>query len=230
MITRFGLLRRDPVLTRDQFDAHWRHAHGPLAAQFPGLRAYNQHRVVNDAQFGIDHGRGPWQLDGFSELRFDDLHAMKSAVASPAFGAALTDERGFLGDVHLVACERHEVVPVSLGDGPFVKRMTLLKRLPGLTSEAFRHEWLTVHAQWVRQWPDVLGYVQNLVIDRWHDSREDSAPYEAVPVDGIVEFWFRDTETAARLYASDVVARTQQHARVFLDEITPFFVETRRIV
>ena len=100
----------------------------------------------------------------------------------------------------------------------------------GMTPEDFRHEWLTVHASWVRQWPDVLGYVQNLVVDRWHDSRTQSASYDAVPVDGIVEFWFRDTDTAARLYASDLVARTQEHAKVFLDQITPFFVETRQIV
>ena len=155
---------------------------------------------------------------------------MKAAVTSPAFAPALQDERGFLADVHLVACERHEVVPVALGDGPFIKRMTVLKRLPGMTPEDFRHEWLTVHASWVRQWPDVLGYVQNLVVDRWHDSRTQSASYDAVPVDGIVEFWFRDTDTAARLYASDLVARTQEHAKVFLDQITPFFVETRQIV
>ena len=230
MITRFGLLRRDPALSRAEFDAHWRRAHGPLAAQFPGLRSYAQHLVVNDEQFGIAHGRGPWQLDGFSELRFDDLDAMKAAVTSPAFAPALQDERGFLADVHLVACERHEVVPVALGDGPFIKRMTVLKRLPGMTPEDFRHEWLTVHASWVRQWPDVLGYVQNLVVDRWHDSRTQSASYDAVPVDGIVEFWFRDTDIAARLYASDLVARTQEHAKVFLDQITPFFVETRQIV
>lgn len=55
-------------------------------------------------------------------------------------------------------------------------------------------------------------------------------PYVVMPVDGIVKFWFRDKETAAELYASDIVNRTQEHAKAFLDTITPFFVETRRIV
>ena len=230
MIARFGLLSKDPGISAAEFDQHWRDDHGPLAARFPGLRAYYQHRIVNSDQFGISHARGAWQLDGLSELHFDNPPAMMAAVNSPEFTGAFRDERGFLADVKLVICEKNVVVPVATGDGPFVKRMTLLKRLPGLTAEDFRREWLEVHAKMVRQWPNVLGYVQNLVVDRYHASRTDSAGYEGIPVDGIVEFWFRDTETAAELYQSEIVARTQDHAKVFLAEITPFFVETRQIV
>lgn len=230
MISRFGLLQRASGLSQEDFDRHWLRSHGPLAAKFPGLRAYYQHLVVDREQFGIAHARGPWNLDGFSELHFDDIDSMLLAVSSSVFSGALADEDGFLEDVHLVACEKHVVVPVELGDGPFIKRMTLLKRLPGMSFADFRHEWLEVHASWVRQWPNVLGYVQNLVIDRYHNSRTESSPYDEVPIDGIVEFWFRNKDAAAALYASDIVKRTQQHAQVFLDEITPFFVETRQIV
>ena len=230
MISRFGLLTRAEGTTPEEFDRHWQASHGPLAAKFPGLLAYYQHTVVDREQFGISHARGGWDLDGFSELHFDDIPAMLEMVASPEFSGALADEDGFLGDCRLVACEKHVVVPVELGDGPFVKRMTLLKRLPGMSFEDYRHEWLDVHAAWVRQWPNVLGYVQNLVVDRYHGSRTESADYDAVPVDGIVEFWFRNKEEAAELYASDIVTWTQEHAKVFLDTITPFFVETRKIV
>lgn len=229
MIARFGLLERNPKLTRGAFDRHWRDAHGPLAARFPGLRAYYQHLVIDNDQFGIDHARGGWDLDGLSELHFESLEAMLAAVSDTTFDAAHEDEADFLGDVRLLACEKHEVVPVDTGQGPYVKRMTLLKKLPGMSDAEFRHEWLDIHAEWVRQWPHVLGYVQNIVVDRYHGARTQSADYETVPVDGIVEFWFRDKESAAELYASDIVARTQQHARDFLEEITPFFVESRRI-
>lgn len=68
------------------------------------------------------------------------------------------------------------------------------------------------------------------MVERYQGSRTECAPYGAVPVDGIVEFWFRDTGTAARTYESAAVQKTQAHALEFLDEITPFFVETRRIV
>jgi uncharacterized protein (TIGR02118 family) len=230
MISRFGLLQRNPAMTADDFDAHWRTRHGPLAAQLPGLRAYFQHRVVDKEHFGIDHARGPWNLSGFSELRFDDLSAMHASVAAPSFSGALADETAFLADVHLVACEKHVVVPTTHHDGPFIKRMTLLRKRPDISDADFRREWLQVHADWVRQWPDVLGYAQNIVVERYHGSRTRTVVHEAVPVDGIVEFWFRDKETAARLYASDIVTRTQRHALDFLAEITPFFVETRQIV
>jgi hypothetical protein len=67
-------------------------------------------------------------------------------------------------------------------------------------------------------------------VDRFHKSRTDSAEYDEVPVDGIVEFWFRNEAEAKDIYASDIVAKTQQHALIFLDEITPFFVKTSQIV
>ncbi|WP_226550620.1 EthD domain-containing protein [Celeribacter naphthalenivorans] len=230
MIARFGLLQKSASLSEEAFDAHWKDVHGPLASKMPGLRNYWQHRVVDKEQFGISHARGPWDLDGMSELHFDSLEAMKQAVATPSFADALGDEDGFLADVHLVACEKHVVVPFDAKGGPFVKRMTLLRKLDGMSDADFRHEWLKVHADWVRQWPDVLGYTQNIVVDRYHASREDSADYASVPIDGIVEFWFRDTDTAAKLYASDIVTQTQEHAKVFLAEITPYFVQTRQIV
>ncbi|MFV0383641.1 EthD family reductase [Paracoccus sp. (in: a-proteobacteria)] len=231
MITRFGLLTKRKDLSDEAFDTHWHHGHGPMAARFPGLRGYWQHRVVDKEQFGISHARGSeWDLAGFSELHFDDVPAMLNAVSGDIFAPTLVDEQEFLEDVKLVACEKHVVVPYQPDDGPVIKRMTLLKRLPGISPEKFRKEWLETHADFVRRWPNVLGYNQNIVIDRYHGSRTESVPYEEVPVDGIVEFWFRDKETAAELYASDIVTETQEHAKFFLDTITPYFVETRRIV
>lgn len=231
MITRFGLLTRKSGLSPEDFNAHWEKSHGPMAAKFPGLRAYFQHVVTNKDQFGISHARGSeWDLDGFSELHFDDMQAMLDAVSGEVFAPTLVDEEAFLEDVQLVACEKHKVVPMDFDGGPFIKRMTLLKRRSDVTPEQFRHEWLDTHADFVRRWPNVLGYHQNIVVDRYHGSRTESAPYSAVPVDGIVEFWFRDTDAAAELYATDIVTETQEHAKVFLDTITPYFVETRLVV
>lgn len=231
MITRFGLLTKREGLSSEAFNAHWHRTHGPMAARFPGLRGYWQHAVVDKEQFGISHARGSdWDLDGFSELHFDDMPAMLEAVSGEIFAPTLVDEEEFLKDVKLVACEKHVVVPYEPDGGPVIKRMTLLKRLPGISPEIFRKEWLETHAAFVRRWPNVLGYNQNLVVDRYHGSRTESASYDEVPVDGIVEFWFRDKETAAVLYASDIVTETQEHAKVFLDTITPYFVETRKIV
>jgi uncharacterized protein (TIGR02118 family) len=230
VIARFGLLKARSGLSAERFSEHWLKSHGPLAAQFPGLQRYYQHLVTNKEQFGIDHKRGMADLDGFSELHFESQDVMHRAIKSQSFAGALSDEEAFLDEVKIVVCEKHPVVPVNLGDGPYIKRMTLLKRLPGISAADFKREWLVTHAQWVRQWPNVLGYTQNLVVDRFHKSRTDSAEYDEVPVDGIVEFWFRNEAEAKDIYASDIVTKTQQHALIFLDEITPFFVKTSQIV
>lgn len=230
MISRFGLLTRNAALSPEEFNRHWRDVHGPLAAKMPGMRAYFQNLVVNREQFGISQPRGRWDLDGFSELQFDTLADMTAAVTADRSGGAHDDLGQLLDEVNVVACEKHVVVPVDTGGGPFVKRMTLLRRTEGMSPERFRREWLETHAAMVRRWPNVLGYVQNIVVDRFRGSPTHSVDHGALPVDGVVEFWFRDKDEAAALYASDIVAQTQAHAGEFLAEITPFFVETRRIL
>lgn len=228
MISRFGLIERKAGLSDMAFHAHWRNVHGPLAAQLPGLQAYYQNRIVDDRQFGVSYQRGAWDLDGFSELQFEDIETMKSALASAPFSATVQDADLFLSRVRLVVCEKHVVVPLVPTEGPVIKRMSLLRRHPHLSQDAFRREWIERHAEMIAQWPDVLGYNQNLIVDRYA-SMAETAPYEAVPVDGIVEFWFRSEEDADTLYKSDLVAKTQEHGREFLSEVTPFFVKTDMI-
>lgn len=227
MITRFGLLKRNPNMTRAKFDAHWRDIHGPLAAGLPGLQAYYQHTIVEKGDHAIV---GEWDIDGFSELHFEDVNTMNAAFATPAGDDAKEDLSLFLSEVKLVACEKHVVVPSSLGDGPVVKRMSPIKKKPGMSDEEFRYEWLDVHAKMLLQWPGVIGYNQNVVVDRFFGSNIESAKYEDVPIDGIVEIWFPSPESAAETHATQIVAETMAHAREFLSEITPFLVTSRQIV
>ncbi|GKY86583.1 EthD family reductase [Sinisalibacter aestuarii] len=230
MISRFGLLVKNRDLSFEDFDNHWRDVHGPLGARLPGLRAYYHNTIVDKEQFGIEYARGAWDLDGISELAFDDMASMKEAVGDNPQSRALYEDTDFVDDVKVVACEKHVVIPFDRNDAPFIKRMSLIRRLPGISVEEFRHEWLKVHADMVRQWPDVLGYVQNIVVGRYHNSGNDEVDFDAVPIDGIVEFWYRDKDVAADVYASDIVAEAKVHGRTFLGEVTPYFVEERRVV
>ncbi|MFV0490185.1 MAG: EthD family reductase, partial [Pseudorhodobacter sp.] len=79
MITRFGLLKRNPHMSKEQFDTYWRDTHGPLAARLPGLRAYFHHTILEKGEHAI---AGNWDLDGFSELHFDDAESMNNAFAT----------------------------------------------------------------------------------------------------------------------------------------------------
>lgn len=228
MISRFGLIKRDPALAEAAFLDHWRGVHGPLVAQLPGLRGYNQHLITDASQFGISYPRADWDIDGFSEIQFDTHADMQAAMASAAFPPTVADAANFLQSAKLVCCEKHKVVPAQEDDTPYIKRITLLRRLPHLSAADFRREWLEVHADMVAAWPDVLGYHQNLVVERYN-GLDTQADYEDVPIDGIVEFWFRDRATADALFKTEQVAQTQVHGAEFLSDVTTFIVETTRI-
>ncbi|GKY86580.1 EthD family reductase [Sinisalibacter aestuarii] len=227
MITRIGLLMRNENMTPEEFDRHWRDIHGPLGAALDGLKSYYHHTVIERGDHPI---LGPWDLDGLSELDFEDDETMKAAFASDAGQLAKEDLALLLSDMRILVCERHVIVPMAPDAKPGLKRMTLIRRKPGMSDEAFRHEWLDVHAEMMRKWPNVLGYNQNLVIDRFHKSTVESASPEEVPIDGIVEIWFENEEKAAEANESQIVQDTLAHARDFLSEITPFLVTTRKVV
>jgi uncharacterized protein (TIGR02118 family) len=155
MITRMGILTRKPDLTPEQFRKHWLEVHGPLAARLPGLRRYHQNHVVDASQLAIDHARGAWEVDGFSQLWFDDTDAMRRAIEVPELRPDLPDIVNFCGDVKLVICQPNVVVPVVADAGPLVKRMSILTRRPDITAERFRDEWFGFHAEAVRKFPNL---------------------------------------------------------------------------
>jgi uncharacterized protein (TIGR02118 family) len=229
MIVRMGLLTRLPNLPVEQFRKHWRTVHGPLAARLPGLRAYHQNHIVDSEQLGISYPRGNWNIDGFSELWFDDRDAMRRAIASEAYAPIAADSDAFVSDTRVIVAEQQVVVPVPADAGPLIKRMSILTHSQGCDADRFRHEWWTVHAPMVQRFPELVGYTQNLIVDREGVPGASSAR-DAVPADGIVEMWFRDVAGLQAAFASDAAQEAQAHARDFIGEITTFLVETHRIV
>lgn len=51
-----------------------------------------------------------------------------------------------------------------------------------------------------------------------------------LPIDGVVELWFEDTEALNRAFASPQGVQAMKHAESFIDEITTFMVETHVMV
>lgn len=230
MITRTGILTRRPDLTPEQFRRHWLEVHAPLAARLPGLRRYHQNHVVDASQLAIDHARGAWEVDGFSQLWFDDMDAMRRVVEAPELRPDLPDIPNFCGDVKLVICRPNVIIPVAADAGPLVKRMSILTRRPDITAERFRDEWFGFHAEAVRKFPNLIGYTQNLVVDRGGADLTSSASYEQVPVDGIVELWFRSVDDVRTAFGSPAAEVSQRHALDFIGTITTFLVGTHVIV
>ncbi len=224
MIVRMGLLNKKPDWSLQDFHRYWSATHGPIAAKLPGLRGYMQHHVVDSLQRGISFKRGPEHLDGISELAFDDTTSMQAAFASEVAPQLVADEAKFLGRLRIVSVDRREVIAPDQSKR-LVKRMSLLRRRADVDLATFEREWRVEHARLVKQMPGVHGYCQNLVVER-QVIKGTPCDYDQLPVDGIVELWFTDTDELDRAFASPAGLATMQHATTFIDEITTFMVKS----
>ncbi len=231
MNVRMGLLRKKQGWTDEHFCNYWRNTHGPLAARAPNLREYWQNAVTDRLQRGIDFARGPWDLDGISQLWFDDANHAEHAFRDSEIAAALIeDEARFLGELHIVAARQDIVIPVPEGASRarLLKRISTLKRRPDVSEDDFRSEWI-VHRDLVRKMPGVNAYRQNVVLAR---ERVKGTPsdYQELPIDGIVELWFESTDSLNAAFSSPAGRKTMAHAKTFISEITAFVVVEQRIV
>ena len=97
MVRLTALLRRNPALSHEQFEAHWRDVHGPLMRSLPGI----DQRVVRYEQHPRAVAPGLWTgsegVDGMAVQwfpRVDDLMAM---IADPSYQEKIApDERHLL--------------------------------------------------------------------------------------------------------------------------------------
>ncbi|MDO9237398.1 MAG: EthD domain-containing protein [Aquabacterium sp.] len=229
MNVRMGLIRKKSDWTIEDFQSYWLNQHGPLASRAPNLRGYWQNIVIDRLQRGIEFTRGPWDFDGVSQLWFDDApQADHAFTASSIAQQLITDEKHFLGDLHIVTATQKIVVAAPEATrGQLLKRISTLRRRADVTEDDFRREW-TVHADMVRQMPGVSGYRQNVVIHR-ELVKGQPCSYQQLPIDGIVELWFEDTTKLGAAFASPQGQKTMAHAKTFLSEITAFLVQERRI-
>jgi len=228
VIVRMGLLQKRADIDQQEFRTHWRTGHGALAAKLPGLRRYHQNHIVDRTQRGITYARDGLDFDGFSELWFDDVPAMQAAFASDEVKALAADEDRFISDLKLISAVQHVVIPTPT-DVPLIKRMTTLKRRPDVSAEKFQEEWFDVHSVLVKRLPQVKGYTQNLIFDRSH-GRGKPATYNELPIDGIVELWFTDTDELNQGFGSDAGKTLMTHATEFIAAMSTFLVETHKVV
>lgn len=224
MISRCGLLKKREDMTAEEFKDFWFNVHGPIAAQMKNLRSYEQHLIV-DREQRHQIARGPVEIDGYSELCFDDIHDMEEGVASLA-GAGANDLPNFASDCKILVFVKKfdTVVPEELKGQKLIKRMSFLGRGEGISAERFQKEWWGLHSELVKTMPGYVGYAQNLVVDRIINGKHVS--YDELPVEGMVEFWFKDMEGFNECYSSEAFAKTAAHGATFLGSVTTYLCET----
>lgn len=82
----FGAKRRQGM-SREEFGRYWTTVHAEKAKRVPGIARY----VINLAPDLSGSGR-EMPYDGFAEVWFDDLDAMRMAQRSPELADVLDDE------------------------------------------------------------------------------------------------------------------------------------------
>lgn len=82
----FGAKRR-PGMSREDFAAYWTTTHAEKAKRLPGVRRY----IIN-LSASIGGSTRELAYDGFAEVWFDDLEALRRATSSPEYQVVLADE------------------------------------------------------------------------------------------------------------------------------------------
>jgi len=116
MIKRLTLIYRKDGMTVEQFRAHWRDVHGPIAARTAGLRRYVQHHVVDT--------RSPSNVlrpDGIAELWFDSVEDEAAFFASEGGKLQREDGRKFVGFSTTFIVDDHEFDLSAKDPGTAVK-------------------------------------------------------------------------------------------------------------
>ena len=103
-----------------------------------------------------------------------------------------------------------------------IKRVSLVRRKPEWTHEAFIAHWTGPHAEIVKQLPGLRG-LRFGAVQRW---TPDNAAW-----DGIGEIWFDSIEAADKAFATEPHAsRLKADRAFFLGEAQAAFVEEQTAV
>lgn len=188
------------------------------AGGLSGVQARVFNRVIDSSQRGIDYARGDFEFDALTQFEFPDISSSMTAAASGGFNLTMGLPGPLVSEVQSIVCLKNTVIEPPKGPGA-LKRMSILRKRPDVSSQAFQAEWFGLHALLAPRLPGVVGYRQNLVID---------GPRNAdghMLVDGMVELWFPDEPSIDAAFASGAGKTLMMHAQEFIAEISTFLVE-----
>jgi uncharacterized protein (TIGR02118 family) len=100
---------------------------------------------------------------------------------------------------------------VETREAAMFKVITLLKRKPGLSVEAFQSHWRERHAPLVAKLPGLMGYVQSHALLQGYTKGE-------LLFDGISEEWFADANAYAQSQTSRARSEVLEAEAAFLDQ------------
>ena len=228
MISRISLLKCKEGVSEEAFREGMMGDVRDVIARMPQLRKC-EIDFVTDRQQRSHLGRGAIDIDGFIEMFFDSYGDMVRGSGC-ARGIACSRLRPIRGSRYpaLAAVKKVDTpVPAFLDGVKLIKRMSFLGRKDGVSAAVFQDEWWQMHSALVKTMTGYAGYNQNLVIDRIVDG--ESVPFEELPIEGVVEFWFENMKAFDECYGTPAFKRTGAHGAEFIDNITTYLVEAKPI-
>jgi uncharacterized protein (TIGR02118 family) len=183
MVHLLFLMKRKPELSRQECQRHWREIHAPLAQRIPGIRRYVQSHV-----FTAQGEKPPY--DGVAEIWVDDERAATAVFQTKEYlEGAYLDEPNFV-DVKQVVRLRTEDHVILTGapinkDERLVKRISFLKRKPGMNREEFFRYWQDVHGPLALKLSGLRRYVQCHALPSMYATRDPL-------FDGVAQIWCTD--------------------------------------
>ncbi|MFQ5874781.1 MAG: EthD domain-containing protein [Dehalococcoidia bacterium] len=123
MVTQIGYLKRQPGVTREEFQKWWIERHVPYVKQIPGLRRYVVHVSqkgfeVVEAAVVLDPLAGPTgnihddpEFEGIAELWFDDEEAVARAWSSQKGVEDLAHFSKYIGQAGVVIALPRIMIP-----------------------------------------------------------------------------------------------------------------------
>ena len=224
MVHLLFLMRRKPGMSREDCQRHWREIHAPLAQRIPGIRRYVQSHVI------AAPGEEP-PYDGAAEIWVDDEKAATTVFQSREYKeGAYLDEPNFVDikvALRLRTADHMILAGAPMGkDERLVKRLSFVKRKPGMSPQDFFRYWEDVHGPIASKLPGLRRYLQchNLM-----SSYEGQDP----PFDGVAQVWFSDIAALENAFSSKVYladARPDGQKFIAPEGVMGLLVQENRVV
>lgn len=229
MIKSISFLQRKPGLTREQFVRHWLDVHVPMCHAVPGLRGYAVSTVVEHQSRADVPALAMGDFDGVAQVWFDSLEARAAAGASAEGKRWHADGGTIIGGIRMFVTRERPVVPVSTGNRPKYKTLSVIKRKAGLSAQQFHQEWAVVHAPMARSVPGLRGFTLSEIAEE--QFRPDIEPFALDgPLDGFTESWWDSPAARANMIASDAGKAWFAHGSTFIGHVRSILLEERVIV
>lgn len=195
-----------PGLTREQAGRYWTDVHAPMADGLRDMVRYVQSHVTG----AIDaaHGDAP-DFDGYACEWWRDRASFEAGMRTPQWREIVEDgpkvfDASSLQGRSVVVRER------VVREGPTApyKLAFFVRFKDGLDPSAAARHWLNVHGPLALRQPEVVRYVQNLVVGSI--AADGAITPQRARFDGLAELWFEDEEawrSCHRTPAADAVDR-----------------------